>query len=373
MSILRRSRAARRPPTLSVVMPLYEVEEYLPACLDSIATQPFEDYELVVVDDGSPDASGDIASSYARRDNRILVIRRPNGGQGAARNTGVRAARGRLLTFVDSDDMLPPDAWSRMVDTLGQTASDLVVGNVERDDGNRRWTPPLMRVNHARDRLAVTVDEMPLVLADVFPWNKVYRRAFWDAAGLGFPEGVRYEDQPALTRAFLAARAFDVLSETVYLWRVRGDRSSITQRRHEITDLRDRFDTKRTSALLVEQHGVAEVARVFHADVLPVDMWEYFRAVPGCSEEFWQLLVAGVRELWNHRTVAFEHTSVPVQQRLMGWLVAAGRRDDLVRLLEFIDRGQGGLPVEGGRFVHPWRDEPGMPDSLVLAEPRHRS
>ncbi|HET8561584.1 MAG TPA: glycosyltransferase family 2 protein [Marmoricola sp.] len=358
----------RRPPapTLSVVVPVFDVEQYLPACLASIAAQTYDDYEVIVVDDGSPDSSGRIARRHARRDGRIRVFRQANAGLGAARNAGIREARGRLLTFVDSDDELPPSAWATMVRTLEATGSDLVVGTAERVDGQRRWMTPRMEVNHRTDRLGVTVDQMPQILADVFAWNKVYRRDFWDRAGLAFPEGTRYEDQPALTRAFLAARSFDVLSDTVYLWRVRGDGSSITQRRHEIADLVDRLETKRASAALVHEHGVPGVTRVFHADVLPVDMWEYFRAVPGCSEEYWQLLVEGVRELWNSSTVPFEETLVPVQQRLMGWLVARDRRRDLERLLDLIDSRPGGLPVDGGVVQHPWLDEPGLPRGLVV-------
>ncbi|HET8605354.1 MAG TPA: glycosyltransferase family 2 protein [Marmoricola sp.] len=361
---LRRRVPAPTNPALSVVVPVYGVEDYLPACLDSIAAQTYDDYEVIVVDDGSPDASGEIARDRARKDGRIRVLRQDNAGLGAARNAGVRQARGRLLAFVDSDDELPPDAWTLMVRTLEETGSDLVVGTAERDDGRRRWRTPLMKANHVADRLRETVDGMPAILADVFAWNKVYRRDFWDRAGLAFPEGTRYEDQPALTRAFLAATSFDVLRATVYFWRVRDDRTSITQRRHELADLQDRVATKRDSAALVHAHGVPEVTRVFHEQVLPIDMWEYFRAVPGCSEDYWSLLVSGVRELWNERTVPFELTRLPVQQRLMGWLVGQDRRADLEQLLDLLDSGPGGLAVEDGQVLHPWRDEPGLPANL---------
>lgn len=364
---MRSRKKPSRPvsPALSVVLPVYQVEDYLPACLASIEAQTYRDYEVIVVDDGSRDASGAIAREWARRDGRIRVIRQENAGLGAARNAGVRLARGEMLTFVDSDDELPADAWSVMVRTLEQTGSDLVVGTAERDNGQRRWQTPLMKRNHVDERLRVTVDQMPRILADVFAWNKVYRLDFWRHAGLAFPEGVRYEDQPTLTRAFLAARTFDVLRETVYYWRVREDRTSITQRRHEVADLRDRLDTKRDTAAVVHEHGVPEVSRVLHAEILPIDMWEYFRAVPGCSEEYWRMLVEGVRELWNANTLPFDQTRVPVQQRLMGWFVAQGRRTDLEQLLGFIDARSGSLPIENGRFLHPWREEAGMPPTLT--------
>jgi glycosyltransferase involved in cell wall biosynthesis len=351
-----RRTPASPAPVISVVVPVYDVERYLPACLDSIARQPVEDHEVVVVDDGSPDDAVRIVEKRMRRDGRIRLVRQANAGLGAARNAGVREATGRYLAFADSDDVLPDDAWGAMLASLERTGSDLAVGSVERDDGQRRWTTPLVRRNHEVAREAITLDDAPLALADVFAWNKLYRRDFWVRAGLRFPEGVRYEDQPALTRAFVAARSFDLLTEVVYRWAVRADASSISQQRHAIADLTDRLATKRDSAEVVRAHGSAAVTEVFWAEVLPVDMWEYFRAVPGASEEYWSLLVDGVRELWNEDTVPFEQTRVPAQQRLMGWFAAQGRRTDLEALLAWIDEHRP-LPVEDGLLAHPWRDE----------------
>src|SRR5690606_35289529 len=91
------TRAGR--PAVSIVLPIYNVEEYLAECLDSILAQDFGDFEVVVVDDGSPDGSADIAAEYAARDPRLQIVTRPNGGLGAARNTGLRSATGEFVTF----------------------------------------------------------------------------------------------------------------------------------------------------------------------------------------------------------------------------------------------------------------------------------
>jgi glycosyltransferase involved in cell wall biosynthesis len=360
---LRRRVPERPEPLVSVVVPVYDVSDYLEACLESIARQLVRDHEVIVVDDGSPDSSVEIVEKRRRRDGRIRLLRQANAGLGAARNAGVREARGTFLAFVDSDDVLPDDAWSPMVSSLQRTGSDFAVGNAVRDDGVRRWATPLMERNHLVARPAITLEEMPLILADVFAWNKLYRRAFWRDADLRFPEGTRYEDQPALTRAFLSAKSFDVLTETVYRWSVREDKSSITQRRHELADLVDRVHTKRESAAAVQRNAGSDVLHVFYAEVLPIDMWEYFRAVPGCSDNYWALLRDGVRELWNDRTVPFHQTGVAVQQRLMGWLVAEDRRADLEFLLEWIDAHRP-LPFIDGELAHPWRGAPGVPTFL---------
>ena len=108
---------------MSVVVPAYGVEAYLPACLDSLLAQTWRTWEAVVVDDGSPDRCGEIAEAYASRDARIKVVHVANGGLGSARNVGVRHATGELLTFLDSDDVLPPTALSVLVGALRRRTS----------------------------------------------------------------------------------------------------------------------------------------------------------------------------------------------------------------------------------------------------------
>ena len=109
------------------------------------------------------------------------------------------------------------------------------------------------------------------MLGDVFAWNKLFRRSFWDSAGLSWPEGVRYEDQPTTTRAFLAG-TFDVLPAIVYHWRIREDGSSITQQRGSVRDLTDRWETKRMSYAAVHAAGDARVESVFVDRVLAGDL-----------------------------------------------------------------------------------------------------
>jgi Glycosyl transferase family 2 len=338
-------------PVLSIVVPVYNVEPYVEECLRSIARQPLRHCEVVLVDDGSTDRSCDIAAAFAARHQHVRLIARAHAGLGAARNAGADASRGKYLAFVDSDDVLPPDAYRRMLKTLERTGSDFAIGQLQRDDGRRRFAAPRMRRNHQTERLQVTLEEMPEILADVFAVNKVFRRSFWVSAGLAFPVGVRYEDQPTLTAAYLQARSFDVLTDTVYFWRVRDDGSSITQQRHRIADLRDRIATKRAANLLL-QGAPPHVREVWLTDVLPVDMVEYYRSVPQCSDEYWTMLRDAVREFWTD-DVPFEQTRMPVRQRLMGWLVANDRRADLEELLSFMDRHSHGLPlrVRGGKVT----------------------
>lgn len=351
--------------TLSVVVPVYNVVDYLAGSLDSILRQRVRGVEVVIVDDGSTDGSTDIALDYARRHESVQLIQQENSGVSIARNVAVRRCRGEFLTFVDPDDELPRDAWSKMLRTIRRTGSDFVVGKAERLDGDHRFVTPLMQRNHVARRLRVSIDEMPLMLADVFVWNKVFRREFWDRAAIHFPERTRYQDQPALTQAFLAAGSFDVLTDVVYEWRVRQDRSSATQKRRDLDNLRERVATKRMTVDMVRAHGNEELTRVLLAEVLPIDMWEHFWSVRDCTDDYWHLLRDAVREFWTADSVPFEETTVPAEQRMMGVLVTQDRRDDLLRLLDHLDAHPDGLPseVRQGRreLVLPFRDDPAIP------------
>lgn len=107
-------------PLLSVIIPVYNVEKYIGRCLDSVISQTFTNWECIVVDDGSPDKSGIICDEYAKHDNRIQVIHKKNNGVGSARNDGISKARGRYLTFIDSDDTIEPETFSTYVKYANQ-------------------------------------------------------------------------------------------------------------------------------------------------------------------------------------------------------------------------------------------------------------
>ena len=96
-------------PKVSVIIPVYNVEQYLNRCIDSVLNQTYKDFEIILVDDGSTDKSGEICDVYAEKDSRITVIHKENGGLSDARNFGIDAARGDFLTFLDSDDYFHPE------------------------------------------------------------------------------------------------------------------------------------------------------------------------------------------------------------------------------------------------------------------------
>ncbi|SDT80747.1 glycosyltransferase family 2 protein [Actinoplanes derwentensis] len=225
------------PPLLSIVVPIFDVERYLHACLTSLTGQTLTDLEIVVVDDGSVDTGGDIARAWTRKDPRIRIVEQPNTGLSAARNTGVRAANGTYLAFCDGDDVVPEGAYAALVGSLEETGSDMVSGDVRRLDSGGVRPHPGYEDTFSRARRRTHIRRHTALVRDRMVWNKVFRRSFWDARKLTFSLPA-YEDAPVMIRAHIEATAVDVLPEVVYLWRIReAGAPSITQRRDDPANL----------------------------------------------------------------------------------------------------------------------------------------
>lgn len=116
-------------PTISVIVPVYNVERYLSGCLDSILDQTFTDFEIICVDDGSPDNSIDILNLYADKDSRIKIIRQENQGLSVSRNNAIKVARGKYIFFVDSDDYIAPQTLEFMYRSASESESDIICAN----------------------------------------------------------------------------------------------------------------------------------------------------------------------------------------------------------------------------------------------------
>jgi CDP-glycerol glycerophosphotransferase len=351
------------------VVPVYNDEPYLADCLDSILGQEFSALEIVIVDDGSTDRSAQIAQRYARKHRNVALVQTPNRGLGAARNTGVRHVTGELLAFVDSDDTIPSHAHSLLVSTLDASGSDFVVGSVLRrtdtDTTELSWLKPL----HAQRKLSITAAEFPPIVRNIFAWNKVFRRTFWDSAGLAFPEGVMYEDQVAITEAYLRAGSFDIVRRPVYHWWQRKGAGSITQRRGELRALEERLATKQMTAALVRRLGTPAVQDYWLRHALVGDLPLFWRHLPTSDERYWQTLHTGLASLLDGAP-PIEESGLRVAQRLVGWLILHGRRAHAEAVLVAAARHPGGFPrqVRDGHVVAtlPYLDQPdsGIPSHL---------
>ncbi|MEV0845806.1 CDP-glycerol glycerophosphotransferase family protein [Streptomyces sp. NPDC049954] len=339
-------------PRLSVIVPIYDVEAYLPACLDSLRAQTLRELEVIMVDDGSPDDSATIAAEYAAADPRFRLVRKENAGLGAARNTGCEHLHpaSEFITFVDSDDTVPPDAYRLMVTSLDESGSDFALGNVQHLNSAKVWQSPMHRFLAGYNAKRTHVTEDKRLLRDRTAWNKVFRRRFWEKHQLSFPEGVLYEDTPATIPAHFLAEAVDVIGETVYYWRLRQGEgnASITQRRTEVRGLRDRVAAvEGVSHFLAArpEPEAAELKRAYDRSALTDDLRLFLNVLPDAGEEFRAEFLHHV----NRYLDGIDPEAVmglPTQPRIKWLLVRKHAMDELVAIMEAERQGDRG-EVEG--------------------------
>lgn len=163
-------------PELSIIVPVYKVEPYLRRCIDSILAQTFRDFELILIDDGSPDNCGAICDEYAAKDDRIIVIHQKNQGVSAARNAGLDIAKGTYLGFVDSDDWIEPEMYETMIATAKEKQVDVVICGIKHFDtkGNFIFDELKTEALVQGSSLHGCIYDMPNMLGGCI-WNKIYR------------------------------------------------------------------------------------------------------------------------------------------------------------------------------------------------------
>jgi CDP-glycerol glycerophosphotransferase len=318
---------------ISVVVPIYNVEDYVAECLESVAAQTVDDLEVVMVDDGSTDSSAAIARAFAARDSRFRLLSRPNGGLSRARNTGIEAARGDFIAFLDSDDLLPPDAYELLLRALEQTGSDFATGNVLRRNSWGTSQALFLADTFAATRLGTHVTEFPLLLADRTAWNKLWRRRFWDEHAGRFPEGVVHEDIPVVLPAHFKARSVDVIANPVYLYRSRDDgQLSITQRRREPKVLRDRLAAIAHVSDYLAAHGPAGARRRYHERVLVDDLRLHLLVLDSADAGYQQLFLDAANEFLDGADADILESLPPPHRRT--WQLV--RRRELPELLRIV-------------------------------------
>ncbi|WP_328889066.1 bifunctional glycosyltransferase/CDP-glycerol:glycerophosphate glycerophosphotransferase [Streptomyces sp. NBC_00316] len=341
-------------PRLSVIVPIYNVEAYLEACLDSVATQTLTDLEVLMVDDGSTDGSAAIATRYAERDARFRLVTKENGGLGSARNAGLAhmSEESEYFAFLDSDDVIPPDAYRLMVTSLDETGSDFATGNVFHLKGERSWQVPLMKMLAGEARKRTHISENPKLVADRISCNKVFRRTFWNKHGFAFPEGVLYEDSAVVLRAHYLAEAIDLIGEPVYYWRLREGESapSITQRRTDPQGVRDRVAAcESVTNFLAERPGAkwARFKREYDARVLRDDLRIFLNVVPDGDEEYREAFLASANR-YLAQVAPQVLDELPAELRVQYALVRRGAIPELIDLLADQRRRE---PVEVSGFI----------------------
>ena len=204
-----------KKPMISVIVPVYQVQEYLEPCLDSIVNQTYQNLEIILIDDGSTDNSGVICDKYAGNDSRIKVIHKRNGGLSSARNVGLRIAEGDLIGFVDSDDWIEPDMYSYLQSVLSENSADIVTCAIVTD--NLTFKQNTMTVLDKESALKSLLLDGSKIGNSM--WNKLFTRNVWE--GISFPEGMIMEDAATIHKCILKTNKIVITEYPCYHYRIR--------------------------------------------------------------------------------------------------------------------------------------------------------
>lgn len=199
-------------PLCSVIIPVYNVEQYLHTCVDSVLAQNFENFEIILVDDGSPDNCPQICDEYAAKDNRIKVIHKKNGGVSSARNMAIDNANGEYITFLDSDDFWQDGYLSIMLDFCLQHDADIAQCSFIR--GTETTFPEIKKQYKIK-----VFDNHSIFLkgyAKIILWGKLYKRHLFE--GVRMPEGKFFEDDFTTWKWYYKAMKIIVTDQPLYYY-----------------------------------------------------------------------------------------------------------------------------------------------------------
>lgn len=203
-------------PTLSIIVPVYKVEAYLKACIDSILAQTFRDFELLLVDDGSPDGCPALCDQAAEKDPRVRVIHQKNGGLSAARNAGLDIARGQWIGFVDSDDYIAREMYEQLYRRVQQDHTKLAL--CEYRLVTEAGAPMPSRSAITEDTVLNREEAMARIDGGHFTvaWNRLYHRSLFDE--LRFPVGKVHEDEYIVHQVYWQCERISVIAQPLYFY-----------------------------------------------------------------------------------------------------------------------------------------------------------
>ncbi len=201
---------------ISVIIPVFNTREFLPACLDSVVTQSLTELEIICIDDGSTDGSGDILRQYMDRDKRITLLTQKNRGASSAKNQGLALASGEFLAFVDSDDILLPHALSKLYRAINRNDADIVQGGfITRNLHTGKRNSHIVKHEVLKGSQCLEAYLNKKVRPD--PWANLFRRSLFVDNNIRYQESIRYAtDRLILCKAFHFARKVQLIPDPVY-------------------------------------------------------------------------------------------------------------------------------------------------------------
>lgn len=299
-------------PLISVIVPVYKVEPYLARCVDSILAQTLGDFELWLVDDGSPDGCPALCDAYAARDERVRVIHKKNGGLSSARNAALDKFTGQYVCFVDSDDFIPSDALETLYFAMTETEADIAVSNMKSCDENGKEEELFAPV------ASLTILEGDSILSTLNRPNapgKLYRSEIYQT--IRFPEGRLYEDVFVYHKVLAQCRRMVLTGKVGYYYMIRSD--SIMRASYDIrfTDIVDAIRERYEWLDAIGQRQLANEARLFIYSRVAVAYAHLDKKDPAHRERLAQITEV-YRDCYR---VLMKDDSVSVRQKLRLWML----------------------------------------------------
>ncbi len=236
-------------PKVSIIVPVYNVEKYLAQCLNSLVNQTLKEIEIICVNDGAKDSSGEILMEFAQEDSRIKIVNQRNQGISAARNSGISIAEGEYLGFVDSDDWVDLDYFEKLYHTAKENDCDIACAGFKRC-GRIKSS---VRKSYKESRIytdindKVSVDNLP---EHNYVWNKIYRRSKWNFV---FPAGKVFEDMAIVIKILYSLEKMVTVPNTYYNYR-KTPNSLVTQQ--SIKNKKDFMWAKQELYLFASEHDI---------------------------------------------------------------------------------------------------------------------
>lgn len=206
---------------ISIIIPVYKVEEYLPKCLDSIVRQTYTNLEIILVDDGSPDKCGEICDKYAKEDSRIKVIHKENAGVARARNDGIEIATGDYISFIDSDDWIAENTYEILYNGLKEYDADCSVGGCVTVIDKEGVLAPQERVRNGVNCVSAQEAMKGVLLKGSAVWNRLFKREIFRE--IRFPLGRVNDDEVVALHAYAECKNIVFLDEDTYYYRIRSN------------------------------------------------------------------------------------------------------------------------------------------------------
>lgn len=295
-------------PVVSVVVIVFNDAARIQAAIRSALAQE-TDLEVIVVDDASTDATAQVIAELAAGEPRVrpIHLETNSGGCSLPRNTGLAAARGEWVTFLDSDDELEPGALGILLDTAVTSGADVVCGLIRRhlaDGTTTDWKPELHR-----ERVITTAHALPRLLHDTVAPGKLYRRSLLVEHQIAFPLGVLFEDYLFSALVYAHARQVALIPDVVYRWNVAvaAEQASITQRLHDVESFADRLRAHQLAVDALMSAGLTQLADELDHKFVSHDLRLYVRHLHARDPAY---------------AVRFRELSLPLLDRLSAAVVA---------------------------------------------------